>query len=62
MENPQPSYEMQNEGIRTANTPFPSRKQAPATKHAGGGSDMYHVVAGIPLKRKTIPGKKKPAA
>jgi|GEM_PF-2741995 hypothetical protein len=37
-------------------------KLNPATKHAGGGSDLYHGVAGIPVNRKTFPGKKKPAA
>jgi hypothetical protein len=53
---------MQYQGTRIANASFPSRKQVHATKPAGGGSDLYHVVAGIPLKRKGIPGKKKPAA
>jgi hypothetical protein len=40
----------------------PITKPILATKQAGKSSDLYHVVAGIPLKRKTILGKKKPAA
>jgi hypothetical protein len=61
METPQLSDELQYQGTRIANAPFPSRKPAPATQPAGGGSDLCHIVAGIPLKRKAFTGKKKPA-